>query len=71
MIDYLTCDGYHIIYQSATEDPVTVCARLELDRNDGHAVVAMRNGTIIADSSGLREQLDSSWLRANHLLKYF
>jgi hypothetical protein len=50
---YLTCKGYsRIATGSLDDDAPTECRRLELEQGDGYAVIAMRDGKIVADADG-------------------
>lgn len=59
MIVFLTCKGYQVIGETTNDcDAPAECLRLEQERNDGYAVVASRDGVLVADAGG--------WMRTRH-----
>lgn len=62
MFTFQTCNGYKTIHTEPgyAVDAPSVCARLEQERDDGFAVVACRNGSIVADAEGWWENHGST-----------
>ena len=57
----ITCDGYGVVGIPATGDLPAECRRTEAERADGYAVLATRDGRIVADADGWwnRDVLDA------------
>lgn len=58
---YETCDGYKLIHTGKLDDDAPKeCARLEKERNDNFAVIAIQDGKIVADAEGWHRRHDDN-----------
>lgn len=59
MMIFETCRDYTRIARAPNDaDAPEICRSLELERADGYAVVAVRDGQVVADAEGWRSRHD-------------